>query len=73
MNQPDVLPIRSGAYLIHKSTAPRARHETFSAAEAEAIRLLGANPGATFIISREEARVRLHRSASGIPLTRRKS
>lgn len=73
MSQPDVLPIRSGAYLIHKSTAPRTRHETFSAAEAEAIRLLGTDPSATFIITREEARVRMHRSASGVPLTRRKS
>lgn len=73
MTRPDVLPIRSGAYLLHKSTVPRTRHDSFSAAEAEAIRLVEANPTATFIITREEARVRMPRSTSGIPLTRRQA
>jgi hypothetical protein len=47
-----------GAFLIHQSTAPRARHQSFSAAEAEAARLLEANPDASFIISQEVARVK---------------
>jgi len=72
MSQIDVHPFK-GAYLIHKSTAPRARHDSFSAAEAEAGRLLAADPSATFIISREEARVQIRRSASGVPLTRKGS
>lgn len=70
MSQVDVLPFK-GAYLIHKSTAPRARHGSFTAAETEACRLLAADPTATFIISREEARVQMRRSATGVPLTRK--
>jgi len=69
MSRIDVLSFK-GAYLIHKSTAQRVRHDSFTAAETEACRLLAADPSATFIISREEARVQLRRSASGIPLTR---
>jgi hypothetical protein len=72
MSQIDVHPFK-GAFLIHKSTAPRARHESFTAAETEACRLLAADPLATFIISREEARVQIRRSASGVPLTRKDS
>lgn len=71
MSQIDVRPFK-GRYLIHKSTAPRARHDSFTAAEAEAGRLLAADPSATFIISREEAHVQLRRSASGVPITRRR-
>jgi len=70
MSQIDVLPFK-GAYLIHKCPTPRARHNSFTAAETEACRLLAADPTATFIISREEARVQLRRSASGVPITRR--
>ncbi len=68
----DVRPFK-GAYLIHRSTAPRARHASFTAAEAEACRLLATDPTATFIISREEARVQLRRSQSGVPITRSKA
>jgi hypothetical protein len=72
MSQIKVEPCK-GAFLIHKSTAPRVRHETFTAAETEACRLLASHPTATFIISREEARVQIRRSASGVPITRRKA
>ncbi|MGI4947403.1 MAG: hypothetical protein ACRYHC_01730 [Janthinobacterium lividum] len=72
----DVLPF-NGRYLIHRSTASRSRHETFGAAEAEALRLASRDPDGTFIITQEVARVQRARSAAapigaaGIPLTRR--
>ena len=56
-DQIDMRPIRLGAFLIHRSTKPRQRHDTFAAAERECERLLNIDPGGTYIVSREEARI----------------
>ena len=53
----DVVPI-DGSYRIQKDGRRRGRsHGSYSEAEAEALRLTVDNPGDTFIISREVARV----------------
>jgi hypothetical protein len=63
----------SGGYLLYRKAggknvkpgvrsqarAPRFRHPTFEAAEAEAIRLLEHHPESTFVILQERARVKL--------------
>jgi len=51
-----VRPFR-GRFLVHRSTSPRQRHDTFSAAEAECQRLLRTDPDGTYIVTREEARI----------------
>jgi hypothetical protein len=64
-----------GPFRLHKAdpARPRRAHTSFEAAEAEANRLVALDPTATFIISREEARVCACRSISGIPLTARQA
>ena len=53
----DVVPIR-GPYRIQKDGRRGGRpHGSFSAAEAEALRLTAAEPDSTFIITQEVARV----------------
>ncbi|QCB42347.1 hypothetical protein E5673_08975 [Sphingomonas sp. PAMC26645] len=53
----DVVPV-SGSYRIQKEGRRRGRaHETYPAAETEALRLTVDNPGAVFTIMREIARV----------------
>ncbi|WP_242183137.1 hypothetical protein [Sphingomonas sp. CARO-RG-8B-R24-01] len=63
----------SGGYLLYRKVggknvkpgvrsqarAPRFRHPTFEAAEAEAVRLLEHHPESTFVILQERARVKL--------------
>lgn len=53
----NVVPV-DGSYRIQKDGRRRGRsHGSYSEAEAEALRLTVDNPGDTFIISREVARV----------------
>jgi hypothetical protein len=53
----DVVPFK-GEYRIRQAGRRRdSTYGTFGRAEAAALRLAEANPGATFIITREEARV----------------
>lgn len=57
----DVILIR-GEYRVRMEGARRdTTHGTFSRAEAAALRLAEDNPGATFIITQEVARVERHR------------
>lgn len=48
-----------GPFRLHKAeqARPRRLHPTFEAAESEAVRLIEQNPGDTFVISQEVARV----------------
>ena len=59
----DVTAIR-GPYQVRKADQrkrhPRVKYMTFSAAEAAAARLIEANPGETFVITQEVARVARH-------------
>ena len=70
----DVTPIR-GAFRICKDGRRRdVTYDRFSGAEAAALRLLAANPGETFVITQEVARVgERPTSRSGVPITRRAS
>ena len=57
MSDHDVTPIR-GAFTVSALDARRiVRIDRFSAAEAAALRLAAANPGKTFVICQEVARV----------------
>lgn len=49
----------AGPYRVHKANGWRrgVTHDRFAAAEAEALRLVAANPGDSFIITQEVARV----------------
>lgn len=69
----DVHP-RKGDYFVQKVGRKKDHpYRSFSAAEAAAGRLSAAFPDQAFAITREVARVHAQRSASGVPLTRRKS
>ncbi|QQV76500.1 hypothetical protein H5J25_13705 [Sphingomonas aliaeris] len=54
---------RDGAFLLHKEATNRHPHQTFEAAEREAVRLLRGMPGETFVITLEVARVKLKPAA----------
>ena len=50
----------AGPYRVHKANGWRrgVTHDRFAAAEAEALRLVAANPGESFVITREVACVK---------------
>lgn len=53
----------AGAYRVQKAgRRGDAPYHRFAAAEAAALRLVAANPGETFVITQEVARVERHRS-----------
>lgn len=57
MSGHDVTPIR-GAFTIRAASARRIRkHDRFAQAESAALRLADANPGVTFVICQEVAKV----------------